>query len=331
MAMNVNLKLRLYKDKVWKPIPRAEEGISEGFMDTYDSLGRTLRRLGDCAEKNLLNCDLIRDEARTMSVLLRKFILDKKSLILIQKFIRKPDAHPLKRIPERIGCGMTIRFDGVIIPNKVENEVVPMSSDSCIELYDLVGFEHGSGFHSRNLRLDIFNTESNCPLNWGRWKNQKIMEVETAEWKEEYSIEDLSRHVANKEGAHMDFGKKEYSSDADKKKQHREWVVNFVGSRFSLTYPHWVTLCVGFYLHIMLMCSMSVYPELWKKIAGDAWSSDRYVSNPSFKAFGYNTGELSWRGGFVPLRVGVNPGKDVGLIVRPGKNTVGGRRFKKDE
>ena len=77
---------------------------------------------------------------------------------------------------------------------------------------------------------------------------------------EEYTLGDLIKYVADKEGAHWDF-KKHSSLDR----------IENISNPSNITYPHWVVLCVACYIYTRIHEGMKTNEGAWRQELQQLW------------------------------------------------------------
>lgn len=278
----------------WCPTRKVKNKDWQSFMDAYVRLDSHFEYLHQRDAESPLTVELIRTQAVEISVVLHIFFTDRYPLI--RKCIHKPKFYPLKKIkkvdPEPIKMSISLTQGG------------PPIGKCYYKLFDLVGFKRISNGNRRSMTTEIFDFESSCLLKIDEWESQEVLRIEDMNRSDGYSLRDMIKIVRNSEGAHSG-GRPNLKGDK----------LLFFGSRESITYAHWIVLCLGRYVLFQIKRGMIDFQEEWKTEMGSVWSPVKFFT----RRF-----ELRGTSDELPILFEVKKDQVSTLLVCPGKDTLNG-------
>ena len=221
------------------------------FIDMLYSLRNKIEDI--VASNNSLRCTRV--TAKEASVYLRTLLIDEK----IKQFVLHPKFHKLARMKKRKQQSW-----------KVSLHTMPGGMGAClgrserIRLHDLAGWTYGKGLTDITLETGIFNCHAPPELELAEWKKQPMIRIVEGSKDEEYTLGDLVKYVANKEGAHWDFEKRGSLGRIEN-----------ISNPSNITYPHWVVLCVACYIYTRIHEGMKTNEGAWRQELQQLWMDTR--------------------------------------------------------
>lgn len=305
------------KNGVWQPKHNATETHMRSFGDTMHELRKFVLSMTE----NPTDRDF-RIEARRASVALRKLLLDDKALL--RNVMQTPMFHklvkPMDTEPAILNMNGPISYRASLDSPPLWTTRIKGK----IEIHSLPGWTHRV-FSQWELTSDIFDISIPPELTRGKWLTQPLLKIETEKDKKVFSLQDVLRYVANTEGAHAD----DYEPPRGKLKGKARdaQFLEMLGGQDTLTYPHWVAVCVATYLYNRHHAGLVLQREEWQPHVEKnvVTSLDEYalrtggfpVAPPlPLPERGFPIAErvhitgkipnLSWTGPFMPLGVNIN-------------------------
>ena len=190
----------------------------------------------------------IRIEARRAAVSLRKLLLEK----LITRVIHKPRFHNLTKPKELrrliIDANLKISYR-----ETHESATLWTTNIKCgFAIYSLPGWTP-KGPGSYDVTSDIFDASEAPRRTLSGWGNQSLLIIKAAGKIHQFSLEQIMRYVANKEGAHV-------ANDPNDQAN----LLKVLGNEDTLIYPHWLMICIGIYLCNQLRSGIITHPTQWE-------------------------------------------------------------------
>ena len=167
----------------------------------------------------------------------------------------RPKFHKLARMRKRKQQSLKVSLN-----TRPGNMGECLGTSGWIKLYDLAGWAYGEGLTDMTLETGIFNCVAPPALGLAEWKKQPMIRIIEGSKDEEYTLGDLIKYVADKEGAHWDF-KKHSSLDR----------IENISNPSNITYPHWVVLCVACYIYTRIHEGMKTNEGAWRQELQQLW------------------------------------------------------------
>ena len=235
----------------------------------------------------------MRVEARRMSVIARKLLLDGS---MLKRLIYRPTFHRLNLIP-RNWASITIAIGnkgdvlsrteiGKVELNNLPGYTLALSSGK-IEKVGLPKLPGGAGTLAGsdgwNLYSEIFDRRTEPNLRLDRWMKQPLLEGMIGDKFIRCSIEQVVKYVANTEGAHSETlvcnPRTARSYRHEKATKLGQWLEMLGGLNEmvedSITYPHWVVMCAVAYIYNQIQIGFRYKEIAWKKEMGKCYPGDR--------------------------------------------------------
>lgn len=185
---------------------------------------------------------------RRISVQLRKLLLDGNGR-LFKKCLLDPTLHPLKLPSNNEATTFVQEFKSnsmtFVFADGGEASIEVPEYEQRTTIHPLYGIRH---YKDQEFVMEMpFNRDIE-PITLKAWMNTKVLQVDDFV----FTAKDLLREIVNKEGAHLEDGKKLSMPDGsslsmDNAKSKRYKSVNAI--KFGGTsYAHYFTLCTGLYI-----------------------------------------------------------------------------------
>lgn len=238
------------QNNIWKPNQHSSAEQMRIYGDIIQEIDELLEPIGE----QMIDNRKIRNNSRQASVAIRKLLLNER---LLEKVVEKPRMHKLTFIQDSIPSVI----NGEIIFHRVDP--APHYTTKVKfrrELHSLPGWtliQDTPGDYRIN--SDIFEDDE-PKMNIDQWLGQPMISVTTEQGDKTFTLGDILKYVANKEGAHID------------NKPSRIETAHFlehIGGQDTFIYPHTVVTFAAIYIRNRQRKGLELHPEEWgKHIAG---------------------------------------------------------------